>query len=392
MKSIFKDIDYLFQNKFEQILKSNSETLIKNYKYIREEWKNPFGLDYNYLKEEAKLFYERLKNCDICPNECKVNRIEGEKGFCGQTADLKISSYNLHFGEEPFISGKNGSGTIFFTGCSLKCIFCQNYPISQLNNGVNYSIEKLQNIFLKLQNDHAHNINLVTPTHFAPHIYLAFLLSKLDGFNLPVAYNNSGYEKIEIIDIIKNFTDIFIYDVKYGDDELAYKFSGIKNYTKYNFEGLKYLVNIYGDQNIYGFDQLVRKDCSLECNNCYNPVHEVIEATFENNEIETDNLNETIEKSSFKEGKMKKIKVLKRGIVLRHLIIPAHIENSFKVIDFISNISKNLTIGLMNQYFPAYKASIYKKDFLDRRLTEKEYDKVINYALKKGLKNILLQI
>lgn len=383
------EIESLFDKAFSSSSISSNKPNIKV--YIKKEWKNYWGKSFDELLFEAKEFYKRLQKCDICPNNCNVNRFEGEIGICGQTYKLKISSYNLHFGEEPFISGKNGSGTVFFTGCSLKCLFCQNYPISQLNNGRVYSIEKLKDIFIKLQNDFAHNINLVTPTHFAPHIYLAFLIAKIYGFNIPIAYNNSGYEKIDVLGLIKNFADIFIYDVKYGDDELAYKFSKVKDYVKYNFEGLKYLVNIYGDENVYGFDEIKRSDCSLECNSCYNPVHEIEEELNEyKNEEEKVEIKDKEKNTSI--SKIKKIKVLKRGIILRHLIIPGHIENSFKVIDKVSDISKNITIGLMNQYFPAYKAFDYRNEDLDRRLTQKEYDKVINYAIKKGLKNVLLQI
>jgi putative pyruvate formate lyase activating enzyme len=361
-----KDLSTLFNGILENLIdNSNKENIKKAEKVDISEIKYYRISDIKETFKKLLYFYQRLENCDICPNNCKVDRFEGQKGKCNQTANLKIASYNLHFGEEPFISGNNGSGTIFFSGCALKCVFCQNYPISQLNNGNIYSIQKLVDIIINLYNKKTHNINLVTPTHFAPQILFAILFSKIKGINIPFVYNNSGYEKKEVLEIIKDFIDIYLYDIKYGDNELAFKLSGVENYVETNIEGLKYLVEIYSDNLFYGFDEIVRRVCNGECLSCSNPVHEI---------------------------KDNKVKVAKRGIILRHLIIPGKLKNSFKILDIVSDISKNITIGLMNQYFPAYKSYEYKKYKIDRKLKMEEYDKVINYAIKRGFSNILVQI
>jgi len=171
-----------------------------------------------------------LKKCNLCPRNCNVNRNNNELGFCRAGNKLKIARYSLHMWEEPCISGDNGSGTIFFSNCNLKCIYCQNYYISTLNNGDKYTIEEFANIWLELQNRGANNINLVTPTHFVPLIIDGLKLAKKKGLKIPIVYNTSSYENIETIRLLKDVVDIFLPDLKYIDNEISKKYSGIDNY------------------------------------------------------------------------------------------------------------------------------------------------------------------
>ena len=167
----------------------------------------------------TKFFTKNALNCNLCPHDCSINRYSEQLGACGIN-NMKISAWNLHFGEEPVISGRNGSGTIFFSGCSLKCSFCQNYPISQFKYGKNIGIQELSNIMLSLEKKGANNINLVTPTHLSHLIIPAISLAKRKGLKIPIAYNTSGYEKPKIIKNLFKYVDIFLYDVKYSSDDI----------------------------------------------------------------------------------------------------------------------------------------------------------------------------
>ena len=164
-----------------------------------------------------------LVNCKLCPRNCGVNRLNGQTGFCGATDKLKVARASLHLWEEPCISGENGSGTVFFSHCSLKCIFCQNNNISQNNFGKEITIKRLAEIFIELQNKKANNINLVTPTHYVPQIIEAIKIARKNGLNIPIVYNSSGYENVETIKLLNGFVDIYLPDFKYYDSELAIK-------------------------------------------------------------------------------------------------------------------------------------------------------------------------
>ena len=288
------------------------------------------------IKKRGFELYNRLSNCDICPRECKVNRIMGQKGVCGSDYRLFISSYHLHFGEEKIISGYSGSGTIFFTNCSLKCIFCQNYEISHLGEGYEIEIEQLAKIMLNLQNLGAHNINLVTPTHYLPQILLSLSIAIQYGLKIPILYNTSGYEKVEILKYLNGIVDIYLPDAKYMDSEISLKYSKAKDYTEINLDAL-------------------------------------IEMKRQVKNYEFDNRG-----------------VILRGVVVRHLILPNNIENSKKVLKKLyDNFGKDILISLMTQYYPCFKA--IGDPQIGRRINKEEFDEILNYFRELGFDESLVQ-
>ncbi|OGS43862.1 MAG: radical SAM protein [Elusimicrobia bacterium RIFOXYD2_FULL_34_15] len=272
-----------------------------------------------------------LKECSVCPRNCKINRLKNELGFCGIGKNPKISSYNLHFGEELPISGVNGSGTIFFTGCNLKCVFCQNYPISQLNNGNEVTIEKLADLMLSLQNQKAHNINLVTPSHVVPQIIEAVLIAKQKGLKIPIVYNTSGYDSVKTLKLLEGIVDIYMPDAKYSDKEMAKKYSNVPDYWEINKLALK---------------EMYRQVGNLEIKN----------------------------------------KIAVRGLLIRHLVLPDDISGSKKVFEFIAKeISPQAYISVMAQYHPANRTKEYAE--LERKITQKEYSNVLGIVDKLNLTN-----
>lgn len=276
-------------------------------------------------------FSARLSKCSACPRNCNVNRIKNELGFCKIGRNPKISAYNLHFGEEPPISGVHGSGTIFFTGCNLRCVFCQNYPISQLCNGNEITAEKLAGIMITLQNQNANNINLVTPTHVVPQIIEAVLLAKNKGLKIPIVYNSSGYEKVETLKLLEGFIDIYMPDAKYSDDRTAEKYSDAKNYSEINKAALKEMYRQVGTLQI-------------------------------------------------KNG------IAIKGLLIRHLVLPENIAGSRKIFEFITKeISPKTYISIMAQYHPANRTDSFPE--LQRKITDEEYSQVLNWADEFGLIN-----
>ncbi len=275
-------------------------------------------------------------SCTLCPRECKVKREKGEVGFCGLLNKIKIARADLHFWEEPCISGKNGSGTVFFSGCNMKCIFCQNYDISTLNKGYNITVEKLSEIFLELQNKGANNINLVTPTHFVYDIIKALDIAKSKGLNIPVVYNSSGYEKVDIIKMLKGYIDIYIPDMKYFSDKYSMEFSLAKNY--------------------------------------FNTAKESIYEMFKQVGVPVFN-----EKG-----------IMKKGVIVRHLMLPGLLFDSKKIIDYLYDTYKDdIFISLMSQYTPTDNTCKVEK--LNRKLNPKHYDTMIEYLEYKGIKNAYIQ-
>lgn len=288
------------------------------------------------IKKRGFELFTRLASCDLCPRECRINRILGKRGYCGSDYKLKISTYSLHFGEERPISGYDGSGTIFFTNCSLKCKFCQNYTISQLGEGDEYEIEDLAKMMIYLQNLGAHNINLVTPTHYSPHILLAIAIAKEMGLKIPILYNTSGYEKVEILKFLEGVVDIYLPDAKYGDRELAKKYSDAENYPEINIKAIKEMVRQVGFM------------------------------------------------------KLNKNGIVERGVIVRHLILPNNVENSKIVLRSLKeNIGKDLTISLMTQYYPCFKTLGDKE--LGRRISREEFIEVLKYFRELGFKEDLIQ-
>jgi putative pyruvate formate lyase activating enzyme len=287
------------------------------------------------IEKRVDLFFEKLKKCDICGWGCNINRYS-QNSHCKSGIELKISSYGPHYGEEKIISGKRGSGTIFFTNCSMKCVYCQNYDISQLGNGYIISEEELSNIMLKLQEIGCHNINLVTPTHFVPQILKGIYLAIKNGLKIPFVYNCGGYENVETIKLLEGIIDIYMPDAKYGDNEMAKKYSGIIDYWDKCKKALIEMKRQVGD---------------------------II-------------LNEE--------------KVAVKGLLIRHLILPDNISYSEKVLKFIKDeLGENTWVSLLCQYHPEYKAYIYPE--INRRINFDEYNRVVKLTYKLGLKNVIYQ-
>jgi putative pyruvate formate lyase activating enzyme len=270
----------------------------------------------------------------LCPRKCGVNRYK-KKGACGATNKLKIAYYSLHKWEEPVISGSNGSGTIFFSNCNMKCIYCQNKKISIDGYGKYISNKKLGDIMLKLQDMGAHNINLVTPTHYVPQIVSVLRKIKGKSLKIPVVYNTSSYENVGTIMFLNNLVDIYLADLKYYDDSLAYNYSGCKNYFETATMAIDEMYRQVGD---YSFD---------------------------------------------KDGLMTK------GLIVRVLILPGHVEDAKKIIKYLYMTYKDsIFISIMNQFTPV-NTCIYSN--LNRKLTDEEYDEVIKYALSLGVTNAFIQ-
>ena len=271
--------------------------------------------------EENKL----LEKCVLCPHECKVNRNEGKLGRCKAGKNIKIALANLHYFEEPCISGENGSGTVFFSGCNLNCKYCQNYKISQELLGKEISIEELAEEFLKLQNMNANNINLVTGVMYVPQIIKAIKIAREKGLNIPIVYNSSGYESVETIKLLDGYIDVYLPDLKYCDNELGIKYSGIKNYFENATNAIKEMYKQVG------------------------------EADFDENGI------------------------IKKGIIIRHLVLPNNIENSKNALKWIKETFGNkILVSIMAQYFPTNKAKDISE--LNRKLTQEEYDEIEQFV------------
>jgi putative pyruvate formate lyase activating enzyme len=282
------------------------------------------------LYERAQSLYQMQVECRICPNECKARRTEGETGECNSTDELVVSSIGPHFGEEPPLVGSFGSGTIFLTNCNLSCEFCQNYDISHLGRGGRISVPDLAKAMLQLQQRGCHNVNFVTPTHFVPHLVDALILAVEKGFEIPIVYNCGGYESVETLKLLENIIDIYMPDIKYASDEIAFKYSGIQNYWEVVRGAIREMHRQVGDLKIS------KRGLAL------------------------------------------------RGLLVRHLVLPNDIASSKKVIDFIADeISTNTYVNIMDQYRPAYNASRYPE--LNRHISPLEYAQVVDYALRRGL-------
>jgi len=282
------------------------------------------------LKKRAEKLWKNLKSCTLCPNNCRVNRVEGKKGLCGVTADLMLSSVEPHFGEEPVLVGQGGSGTIFFTGCNLHCIYCQNYHISQKVEGQQVSIEDTAEFMLKLQEIGCSNINFVTPTPWTPHILKALDLAAEKGLTLPLVYNTGGYDSLEVLKVLSGIIDIYMPDMKYADAKIAKRLSGIDKYPEVSQAAVKEMHRQVGDLKV-GEDKLAY-----------------------------------------------------RGLLIRHLVLPNDLAGSKKIFDFIAKkISKNTYVNVMAQYRPCYKA--FEHDALTNPLNPLDHRKALELAQEAGL-------
>ena len=279
---------------------------------------------------------EQLAKCEVCPFKCKVNRIEKNIGRCGCDDKVKIAMYSLHNFEEPCISGKNGSGTVFFSNCNLQCIYCQNYKISQEHKGYEISIEELANIFIKQQEAGANNISLVTPTMYAYQIIEAIKIAKNNGLKIPIIYNTNSYENVETIKALKGYIDVYLPDLKYYNNEIAIKYSKAPNYFKIATDAILEMINQVGSPK------------------------------FDENGI------------------------IKKGVIIRHLVLPGHILNSKHILKWLKeNVEGKAMVSIMAQYFPTYKAKEDK--YLNRKLTKKEYEEIEEYLYLLNIENGYMQ-
>lgn len=282
------------------------------------------------LKKRKEELYKLLEKCHLCPRKCLVSRLQDERGFCEAGKRVAVSSYNLHFGEEPPISGYRGSGTIFFTHCNLRCCFCQNYPISQLGNGQEVEISELAKMMVKLQKLGAHNINFVTPTHFVPQIVEALELAVREGLNIPLVYNSGGYDSVETLKLLDGVVDIYMPDAKYSNSQSAQTYSRAADYFEVNKKALLEMHRQVGDL------------------------------------------------------KMDKEGIAKQGLLIRHLVMPEDVVGSRGVLEFIAkNISQNTYMSIMAQYHPAHLAFEFPE--LSRKISKTEYDAVLKMADELGL-------
>jgi len=285
---------------------------------------------YERLKSIRDELFSLIKECCLCPRRCKVNRLKNERGFCRVSRFAVVSSFHLHFGEEKELVGRSGSGTIFFSFCNLGCVYCQNYTISHLGEGEEVEPEELASMMLTLQSQGAHNINFVTPTHVLPQIIEALLIAYRKGLNIPLVYNSGGYDSKEVLRKVRGIFDIYMPDIKYSDNKTAERFSSVSNYWDICKEAVIEMYRQVGD--------LVVEDG-----------------------------------------------IAKRGLLIRHLVLPNRVSGSFKIVDFIvDNLSKDTYVNIMDQYWPCYRAYEFKE--LTRRITLQEYQEVIDYAYKKGLR------
>ncbi len=285
------------------------------------------------LEKKVQKAIKLLENCKICPRECGVNRIKGEKGFCRTGRKAIVASYNPHFGEEAPLVGKNGSGTIFISSCNLLCSFCQNYEISHLMEGVEVEAEQIAYMMLELQNMGCHNINFVTPTHVVPQILEALLIAVKQGLNIPLVYNSGGYDKKETIKLLDGVFDIYMPDFKFWDSKWAKKYMNASDYRERAKEAIKEMHRQVGDLVV----------------------------------------NE--------EG------IAVRGLIIRHLVMPNGIAGTEHIMKFIAEeISKNTYVNIMDQYRPCGKA--VEDPIINRMITVEEYREAIEFAKKAGLKRL----
>ena len=281
---------------------------------------------------------DQLVRCACCPRRCRVNRLDGKLGFCRIPATVQVCHTGRHFGEEPPISGSKGSGTIFFAGCNLACVFCQNYQISQefqRHPSRILNADELASEMLHLQEQGAHNINFVSPSHMILQLADAIRTAKRKGLIIPVVYNTNGYDSLDALRQIRGLVDIYLPDIKYMDDALGMRFSGVPDYAAVIPGVLQEMLAQVGHLELDGAGIAVR------------------------------------------------------GLLVRHLILPGYEDNSRRCLEFLAGLSRHTFVSIMSQYSPLYKACCYPE--INRRLTPAEYDGITEYALDLGLENIFVQ-
>jgi putative pyruvate formate lyase activating enzyme len=274
-------------------------------------------------KERIEKALSLLESCEVCPHRCGVNRLKGELGFCKTGKNAIVDSYFSHRGEEKPIRGYRGSGTVFFSYCNMRCIYCQNYQISQLGEGREVSPEELAEIFLELQAMGCHNLNLVTPSHVVPQILSALYLAVQKGFKLPIVYNTSSFDSLESLRLLEGIVDIYLADLKYADREVARRYSKVKNYPEIATAAIREMHRQVGD--------LILDERGIAI----------------------------------------------RGLLIRHLVLPNGLAGTEKVAEFLGSLSKNMAVNVMDQYYPSYMAWKYPE--LSRRITQREYHQALSF-------------
>ena len=289
------------------------------------------------LKRRGQELWSMMESCQLCPRQCGINRLDGNEGFCRASSQLEIASFHPHFGEERPLVGKGGSGTIFFTNCGLRCVFCINWEISQAGQGHPRSIEDMAEMMLRLQERGCHNINLVTPTHYSAHILLAVDLAAAKGLKLPLVYNTCGWERLEVLKKLDGIVDIYLPDYKYSDGKMAAKYSS----SSQSYPELTQMALLEMHRQVG-----VAKPAA--------------------------------------DGFMY------RGLMIRHLVMPNGIGGTKEVIGWIAeNLPKDTYLNIMSQYTPMYKAFDYPE--ISRRITRQEYSEVLRWAREAGLINLEIQ-
>ncbi|MBM3253341.1 MAG: radical SAM protein [Candidatus Omnitrophica bacterium] len=288
------------------------------------------------LNKRIELLKKNLSKCILCPRNCKVNRMNGELGFCRASSKITIAFYKRHFGEEPPISGEQGSGVIFFSNCTGRCVFCQNFYFSQRKTGFEITEEMLAKLMLRIKRWGCHNINLVTPTQYLPQIISALKMAIENGFDIPLVFNSSGYESLEVLKLLEGIIDIYLPDMKYSNDVIAKELSNFTGYVKANRGTVL---------------EMFRQVGILQLN---------------------------------KKG------VARKGLIIRHLILPDDMAGTEKTLKFISkNLSKEVHVSLMDQYFPEHAASKFNR--INRTITQEEYQNAIRLFYECGLQNGWIQ-
>lgn len=284
------------------------------------------------LSEITDKLFKSLESCSLCPRNCRVNRLKNKLGLCKTGQKARVYSFLPHHGEEPPISGENGSGTIFFSNCSMGCVYCQNYEFSQQGKGREVEPAELADFMLKLQDLSCHNLNLVTPTHNLPQILKALCIAIPKGLKIPIAYNTNGYELADIIKLLAGIVDIYLPDMRYADKDVGLKYSAVLDYPKHNQEAIK---EMYQQVGIAKFDN---------------------------------------------QG------IIIKGLIIRHLVLPQNLSGTEEIMRFIStSLTPDSYISLMSQYFPCYKADQFRE--ISRRITQEEYEMAKNILDKYGLYN-----
>lgn len=277
-----------------------------------------------------------LRDCVLCPRECRVDRTAGKTGYCGVSDKLVVARAALHMWEEPCLSGREGSGTVFFAGCALKCVYCQNHQIARGLAGKTIDIDRLAEIFLELSEAGANNINLVTPDHYVLHVIEALDIARRHGLRIPVVYNCSGYAKVETLKLLEGYVDIYLPDLKYMSPEPAVKYSNCRDYFASAAKAIEEMVRQVG-------------------------------------EVQFDDRG-----------------IMLKGVIVRHLTLPGYLEDSKQIVKYLHDTFGNtIYISIMNQYTPVIKHTVYKE--LNRRITEAEYQELVDYAVSIGVENGFVQ-